>query len=1313
MKLAKSDVSRFVSLTGRVQSYIEDDRNGLMPVSCTMYKYFNDIYDYIKYLSVALRGGAGISVCMDDFVARKPQPNAQFFFYLPEDHPDYADLSEEQLKYWRSVASDVTIIHVNDSMEEDDAEYVSIQSSWKLFIDALEKGLTPVVDLSRIRPKNTANDKGLVASGATSFLTIYEAILNHINKGDLISLMQLGGQMNEILRRGGCVSGDTWIQTTEGARQVRDLVGTKFTAISNGEEFNSGDEGFWSTGIQDVYELTTTGGQKVKLTKNHQMLKKVSKTKSEWAKLENIVIGDYVLLNEHRVIPSWEGTGSFQLGWLIGQVIGDGTVQHRNNGRSDQATVEFFGEFAELQTETAIRYLEMENLKHPTANKFTGSKTLTETGVEKWRVRSSELAKSMSEFGIIPNNKYVTPEVERYGSSEFYAGLLRGLFDADGTVRNASNHKDSRCIVLAQTNIHTMYAVQRMLLRLGIQSSIYTNSKTYNSGVLNGYDVKQDSPASQLVITRDNIEIFRDVIGFSMPDKIEKLNTLLESYTQGITECLFEVKVKSIEYVGQEEVYDCTIEDVHEFDGNGFRLHNCFKNGIVTFSLHHSHPDIIRYLNVPLADIPGSGKKAIRLDTDVLENKRLMKLIEVRVNDKSLFMMKTVFKTTRRDGTDEYFVGKPQSELKQMGVDLEQLYAQVCLTGDTLVLTRDGHYPIETLVNKEVEVWDGERYVRINNFKKTGVNQPIYQVKLKDGRTVKATAYHTFILDDGSKKKLHELEEGDLLQEHYIGVDGFLSTKSAYMKGFLVAEGTTTSNNPLLWIYEPKFPCLSRLIESANETEIGVVNNGAKTKVNFVDAGEKRYRMQGLVVRKHELYDWCSQYKQRLPLTEMLNWETKYKCEFIAGVMDGDGTVIHRLKNGNPCYAISSIHLGWLEDFQILLRSLGIRTTINLMQTGGIRDFGENHGGEYYCKTAYRLSFNTAASQKLGSLVTFSRLQNWRECDKVKSFTIGSYNEIVSIEQLDNEDVYCCGVPTTNAFALSNGLMTGNCVEILLLPTATCLLLNVNYGQINTIDEIETAYIEATVLGIDIWKTWKADVGDSTSQYLSADKDRQIGICPMGLANLLSHLNITYGKFVRAMEAFLDNGFYPTNSPEYRLVLAIDNAHMKAAALAREAGLERFLSIKPDQSNAYRGVDLKGNTTCKNINPPLQKRVRRTSHTVDTLAGVYYHGNVETIQSVIEENGVEIIQRLWEGWQRLMNRTGLAHCCSFDLYCEIDEAWLKDFLTRSPLVTTYYMVADKVNQDYLNKSRANTATNDLPTGVCAIDNPGSCESCAE
>lgn len=292
-----------------------------------------------------------------------------------------------------------------------------------------------------------------------------------------------------------------------------------------------------------------------------------------------------------------------------------------------------------------------------------------------------------------------------------------------------------------------------------------------------------------------------------------------------------------------------------------------------------------------------------------------------------------------------------------------------------------------------------------------------------------------------------------------------------------------------------------------------------------------------------------------------------------------------------------------------------------------------------------------------------------------------------------------------------NGLLSNVCVEILLANKGTCLIGHINLGQVESFDQIPQAMVETTELLISIFQSWQRH-----PQYLDGDSDRQIGIGFVGLANLLARFKVRYRDFVNALEYRIGIHYHADNNDAVEIVDALIEGYAKSSLIVKAANLDRAWTIAPTQTSAYNHQDLDGNTTSKNINPPLKRRVQRQSQVMDSMNKWYYHGKVETMAEFLESmpidpvTGKDGVQRLWEAWQMMMDNTGLAHTMSFDLYRKIDVAWLKDFILNSPLQTTYYMLADQVDQSHLNKGLALTASD---KDQCAIDNQEGCIACAE
>jgi hypothetical protein len=106
---------------------------------------------------------------------------------------------------------------------------------------------------------------------------------------------------------------------------------------------------------------------------------------------------------------------------------------------------------------------------------------------------------------------------------------------------------------------------------------------------------------------------------------------------------------------------------------------------------------------------------------------------------------------------------KPDIDTKELDHRMSRYGLNPCFAEGTMVLTRNGDFPIESLVGKTVDIFDGHKWRTIDNFRVTAENQPVYKLTLHSGMEVIATEYHKFILEDGSRVELKDLKKGDRL----------------------------------------------------------------------------------------------------------------------------------------------------------------------------------------------------------------------------------------------------------------------------------------------------------------------------------------------------------------------------------------------------------------------------------------------------------------------------------------------------------------------------------------------------------------------
>jgi ribonucleoside-diphosphate reductase alpha chain len=384
---------------------------------------------------------------------------------------------------------------------------------------------------------------------------------------------------NPLICTNPCVTGDTRISTDRGLIQARELFDSEqnVNVVVDGRfghaETITPASRVILTGTKQVYRVQTREGYFVRATADHRIM-----TARGWVEVQDLHPGDRLHIVNCK--GGFGTQGSLELGRVLGWTVGDGTV------KKDQVVLSFFGEekrdlapmFAEYVNEM------VEPLTIGVRNYPVGVTQVIER--DEARVSSTRLHAIVSEHGLT-TTKHRVPESVFQGSENMQRGFLQALFTADGSFQDGGAKGAS--VRLAANSMILLEQVQTLLLNFGIASHIYRNRRA--AGYRQMPDANRELKAywceaqHELAISKRNMNVFADEIGFLMAYKQVKLEAYIQRGVRGTYQERFTATVESIVEDGIEEVFDLTEPLTHSFVGNNIVLHNCGEQSLGAYSV--------------------------------------------------------------------------------------------------------------------------------------------------------------------------------------------------------------------------------------------------------------------------------------------------------------------------------------------------------------------------------------------------------------------------------------------------------------------------------------------------------------------------------------------------------------------------------------------------------------------------------------------------------------------------------------------------------------------------------------------------------
>ncbi len=258
-----------------------------------------------------------------------------------------------------------------------------------------------------------------------------------------------------------------------------------------------------------------------------------------------------------------------------------------------------------------------------------------------------------------------------------------------------------------------------------------------------------------------------------------------------------------------------------------------------------------------------------------------------------------------------------------------------CVSGETILITRDGMHPIQSLVGKNVDIWNGKCWSHVIPIL-TGKNRQLYRVKFGDGTYLDVTEKHRFFVKDRFGRAYEEvttLELSEKLRAAKYALhtepfkinyqDGrFIDPIQAYTLGQLVGDGSICKSNGKPQLQLRLYGVKSRQLVLAGRTS-GIERFYAENKQTpcllYVGFQEK---FDPAHVRT--LKDSATAFD------EIATWNRDAILHFVAGLADADGSEV---PSGGIRIYLSDYNRAYRT--YLLLLKCGIRSSVNLAAAAG------------------------------------------------------------------------------------------------------------------------------------------------------------------------------------------------------------------------------------------------------------------------------------------------------------------------------------------------------------------------------------------
>lgn len=499
----------------------------------------------------------------------------------------------------------------------------------------------------------------------------------------------------------------------------------------------------------------------------------------------------------------------------------------------------------------------------------------------------------------------------------------------------------------------------------------------------------------------------------------------------------------------------------------------------------------------------------------------------------------------------------------QKGTGMVRSSNLCCVAADQRVSTDKGLFTVAELFQMQTPV----KVPGLTSLNDASVmylprpDAPMVKIHTKEGYTHKVTPDHKVWVKEKGWTEAQDLRSGDLLltQQTPGGFGTWNDPEAAFLMGLIAGDGTYGSTGVCIDLWVGKTDSFQSEVERCAAAVVNAsgltFNSRAYLEPKFAAEGYGKLRLNSAALDQALA---CKGFRKetKLNIPELVWKGTRDTvAAYLKGLYAADGTVSTSTEVSTM--SLSSTQYSLVSDLQILLASLCIKTSINLLRDEGTRLMPDGKGGhkEYDCKPVYRLLCTSIKACK--TLETFTSLAALRascgsDSAKVLLSTLASKEgyaqkltaTFTHLEPMPNEDAYCLTVDSDTHAWVNNGLVTKN-TEITLNTVPNEVSAVCNIGSLNlanyTTDEALEKTIRTSVRMLD--NVVSIGLVPHVNGRRFQDMERAIGLGIMGEAEYLAKHNIPFDS----MEHLVHTATFMKKVSRYTIEASADLAAERGA----------------------------------------------------------------------------------------------------------------------------------------------------------------------